>query len=106
MFMTADPIHFVVCPQRKRAYVRGFTLRKVPRLTSTAPSRAEMQFFEDLITSLTARRKSLGLSQESLSQKLGASEGMVAKWETGHKMPSSFWLMCWCQALSVEVRVG
>lgn len=101
----ADPIFVIVVPAKRR-YRRGFTLRKVPRLTSTLPSRAEMQFFEHLITSLASRRRELGLSQESLSQKLGASEGMVAKWETGHKMPSSFWLMCWCQALEVEVRVG
>lgn len=90
----------------KRAYLRGFTLRKTPRLTSTQPTKAEMEFFAKLIITLTERRHAARISQEALSQRMGVSEGMVAKWETGHKMPSSFWLMCWCQALNVEISIG
>jgi DNA-binding XRE family transcriptional regulator len=90
----------------KRPYRRGFTLRRVPRLTSTKASRSEMEFFAKMIDALRAKRCELGLSQEATSQIVGVSEGMVAKWETGHKMPNSFWLMCWCQALGVEVRLA
>jgi ribosome-binding protein aMBF1 (putative translation factor) len=91
-------------PLVKRPYLKGFTLRKVPRLTSTASTASELAFYGQLIQQLISRRKQMKISQESLSQIMGVSDGMVAKWESGHKMPSSFYLMCWAQSLELEIK--
>ena len=88
----------------KRPYLKGFTLRKIPNPISTSITPCESVFYGLLITQLTARRKTMRISQESLSQIMGVSDGMVAKWESGHKMPSSFYLMCWAQALELEIK--
>jgi transcriptional regulator with XRE-family HTH domain len=63
----------------------------------------EQEFYKDLIAHLVAHRHAIGLSQEQLCEKLGVSDGLVNKWESGVRMPSSFYLMCWCIALELTL---
>jgi len=72
---------------------------------NTIPSPLEELFYKNLISTLVLRRKILGLSQEELSTKIGVSDCYVNKWESGVKLPSCFYLMCWCVALNVKIKV-
>jgi ribosome-binding protein aMBF1 (putative translation factor) len=72
---------------------------------NTIPSPLEELFYKNLISTLVLRRKILGLSQEELSNKIGVSDCYVNKWESGVKLPSCFYLMCWCVALNVKIKV-
>jgi len=45
------------------------------------------------------------MSQEELSGRIGVSDCYVNKWESGVKLPSCFYLMCWCVALNVKIKV-
>lgn len=93
-------------PICKRSYHRGFALRRRPRLTSTEASPVEHQFYAQMIEMLVDARVNCGMSQAALSQKIGVNDAMVAKWESGLRLPSSFFLMSWCQALGVRVNLG
>ena len=72
---------------------------------SKAASLTEKEFYATLTRQLRDRRKALGLTQLDVSMKIGVSDYMVAKWENGLKMPTSFGLMCWCQVLDVQLLV-
>lgn len=63
----------------------------------------EEKFYRELIASLIAERHRRGLSQEKLCQIIGVSDGLVNKWECGARLPSSFYLMCWCIALGLKL---
>jgi len=72
---------------------------------NTTPTPSEEQFYKSLISTLVLRRKLIGMSQEELSNRIGVSDCYVNKWESGVKLPSSFYLMCWCVALNVKIKV-
>jgi ribosome-binding protein aMBF1 (putative translation factor) len=74
------------------------------RVYTKAPSRQEEAFYRELLGQLVARRKELGISQEQLSYNLGVTTMMVNKWEVLIRIPSAFYLMCWCHALGVKVQ--
>ena len=57
-----------------------------------------------MIEQLVRRRKRLSISQEELSMRVGVTQSMVAKWETLIRIPSAFYLMCWCNALGVKIE--
>jgi transcriptional regulator with XRE-family HTH domain len=63
----------------------------------------EEKFYKNLIGLLIAKRKEAGLSQEQLCERIGVSDGLVNKWESGARLPSSFYLMCWCVALDMKL---
>lgn len=65
----------------------------------------ERVWYGGLVGQLVARRRQLGLSQSALDEKLGFSPGQVGKYEVLDRAPNPFLLMCWCQALGVELRV-
>ena len=90
----------------KRSYLKGFTLRAIPRLLSMPATPLENQFYGVLIEQLTAARKRQRISQEELSARIGVSDTMVAKWEAGLRLPTSYSLMCWAMALKVTIKVG
>ena len=52
---------------------------------------------------LTQRRKSLGLSQESLAEKIQVSRQAVSKWETGEAMPDMAKLIALADALEISI---
>jgi len=95
-------VHSLISPMAKRAYRKGFTLRRAPKLAMSTPTDGEHRFYAELIDSFRARRKALGMSQETLCHKLGVSHGVVQKWETGAKLPGAFFLMCWAQCLGMR----
>lgn len=70
----------------------------------TRPStHEERRYYARLVAQLVDRRKSLGLSQAELNDRIGVSDAMVAKWESMARMPGAFYLMCWAQALGVSL---
>lgn len=89
----------------KRPYLRGFTLRSIPRPLSMAVTPVEERYYAALIRQLVDARKRAGISQEDLSARIGVSDAMVAKWEAGMRLPTSYWLMCWAQALNLTIKV-
>lgn len=76
-----------------------------PRPHATVPTREEDRFYKRVITRLIAERQALKLSQEDLNTLIGLTDGHVNKWEAGVKMPSAFYLMCWCLALGLRLDV-
>ncbi len=65
----------------------------------------ESRYYGELIAKLVSLRKARGLSQSDMDHRLGVSEGMVAKWETGARLPGAFFLMCWGQALNAKITI-
>jgi transcriptional regulator with XRE-family HTH domain len=74
-------------------------------MVSRQLSSEERNYYQRLIEQLVRLRKAKGLSQEALDDRLGVSDGMVAKWETAARLPGAFFLMCWCKALGVQLSV-
>lgn len=66
---------------------------------------AEVGEYGALVRSLAERRRALGLSQVELDEKIGATEGQVAKWESGARRPSPFLLLCWVSSLGLCLGV-
>lgn len=75
------------------------------RLMSRAVSLTETVFYSTLVLQLRQRREELGLTQLDVAMKIGVSDYMVTKWENLLKMPTAWGLMCWCQALGVQMQV-
>lgn len=83
----------------------GLETGQRPALTSRQLCSEERNYYRKLIEDLARLRKARGLSQEALGDRLGVSDGMVAKWETAARLPGAFFLMCWCKALGVTLSV-
>ena len=49
-------------------------------------------------------RKSKGISQEELAEKLGVSRQSVSKWETGENYPSMYNIMCLCDIFKCRIN--
>lgn len=78
-------------------------IRRPLKPHTAIPTPMEEQFYKNLIGQLIATRKRLGMSQEQLCERIGVSDGLVNKWESGARLPSSFYLMCWCIALDLKL---
>lgn len=72
---------------------------------SFAASNQERDFYDPLISRLADARRERGMSQAALDHRLGVSEGLTAKWESKARLPGAFFLMCWCQALGLELTL-
>lgn len=70
---------------------------------SRAPSLIEKDYFHSLIAAFATRRAQLKLTQEELDERLGVSSGQVAKWESFLRLPGAFMLMCWGNALGLQI---
>jgi len=70
------------------------------------PTPVEEVFYKELITDLIRERERQGLSQEELNNDIGVSSGLVSKWESGVRLPSSFYIMCWCSALGLKLVIA
>jgi hypothetical protein len=68
-------------------------------------TRLEQEFYGELIRQLVEARKTQSISQEELSARIGVSDNMVAKWEAGLRLPTSYYLMCWAQSLRLTIKV-
>lgn len=80
-------------------------MERRPVVQSRPLSIEERSHYGELIRELVMARKVTGMSQAALDDRLGVSEGMVAKWEIGARLPGAFFLMCWCKALGVRLAV-
>jgi hypothetical protein len=65
-----------------------------------------LALYDDLIKGLVARRRSLGLSQNALDDRIGCADGLISKWECGMRRPSAWNLACWMAALDCEVSIA
>ena len=65
----------------------------------------ETHFRTSVIQQLVDRRKSLGLPQTAVDDKINVASGLVAKWETGNRKPTAFNLCCWAEALGCKFRL-
>lgn len=77
-----------------------------PIAQSRQLSSEEQSYYADLIRTLAVKRKQKGISQASLDDIIGVSEGMTAKWESKARLPGAFFLMCWCKALDVQLMIS
>lgn len=55
-------------------------------------------------TFIAERRKSAGLTQKELAERLSLSDKTVSKWETGHGMPDNSLLLELCRILDISVN--
>lgn len=76
-----------------------------PVVQSRTLSSEERSHYAALLEQLRAARRATGMSQAALDDRLGVSEGLVAKWEIGARLPGAFFLMCWCKALGVRLTI-
>lgn len=77
-----------------------------PAQRSNPLSETERRFYAHLIEELKRRRQELGLSQAAMDDRLGVSEGCVAKWESYARLPGAFFLMCWVEALDGKLTIA
>lgn len=61
--------------------------------------------YGSILLVLKRRRLELGLSQEALEARIGLTPGHLAKYEGGTRSPELFHLLCWLQALRLEIKI-
>ena len=54
---------------------------------------------------LIAARRDLELTQEALADRLGLSQSMIARYETGDKAPTADRLRAWAKAVGLRVKI-
>ena len=69
------------------------------------PLPRDKAFAEPLIKELVEERKRQGLTQSDLDEKIGLTQGQLAKWETGDRSPTLWNAYCWASALGVELTI-
>lgn len=57
------------------------------------------------IVSLRKVRKSRNIQQQELALRIGVSNTEVCCWERGFRVPTFFNLVCWAEALGVEITI-
>jgi len=68
-------------------------------------SNFESSYTRILIEQFRKRRMALGVAQTSVDDRIGVAAGLVAKWETGNRKPTSFNLHCWAEALGCSIKL-
>lgn len=63
-------------------------------------------FLTPVVNKLIDIRLEQRVSQEELNYRLGIADNLVAKWESGHRTPSTFNLHCWANALDAKLMVA
>lgn len=58
-----------------------------------------------IIIQLKEARLRKNISQAELEHKIGLAEGYLSKWETGERRPNLFNLICWADALGVNISI-
>lgn len=76
-----------------------------PLAQSRPVTSEERAHYAALLEQLREARRKSGMSQAALDDEIGVSEGLVAKWEIGDRLPGAFFLMCWCKALGVRLKI-
>ena len=60
--------------------------------------------YQRIINTLIKRRKTKGLTIESLAMIIGTDTKTLGDWERKVKEPRLFNLLCWCEALQVYLN--
>lgn len=58
-----------------------------------------------LLEKLVAVRKSKGISQSELDDRIGYTNSLVSRWECGDRNPSAFALFVWADALDIDIEL-
>lgn len=58
------------------------------------------------ITSLRRVRMSRNIEQRDLAKRIGVSATQVCCWERGFRVPNFFNLVCWAEALGVQITIA
>ena len=64
-----------------------------------------VEFYSTVVGQLVARRIELGWSRHDLAARSGFSHSIISKWESLHRMPTMFSLMCWMDTLNLEINL-
>jgi len=67
--------------------------------------RRSRKLYDEVIDQLVAARMAQGMTQTDVDELIGCSERQVSKWEAKMHYPSSYYLMVWCDALDVKIRI-
>lgn len=59
-----------------------------------------------LILSLREVRKAKQIRQHDLASKIGVDKTLLSRWENGLRSPSWFSLVCWADALGVQITIA
>jgi transcriptional regulator with XRE-family HTH domain len=65
----------------------------------------EDPILDGIIRDLAKRRVELGLTQLALDDRIGLTQGHVAKWESRARRPTGFMLSCWASALRCGISI-
>ena len=68
-------------------------------------SNFDSSYTKHLIEQFRQRRIRLGVAQASIDDRIGVAAGLVAKWETGNRKPTSFNMHCWAEALGCKIKL-
>ena len=68
-------------------------------------SNFDSSYTKQLIEQFRQRRIHLGVAQASIDDRIGVAAGLVAKWETGNRKPTSFNMHCWAEALGCSLKL-
>ena len=61
--------------------------------------------YNDLVAKLKLMREQQRLSQKALDHIIGVTDGVVSKWETHSRRPTSHLLSCWVTALGGKLTI-
>jgi ribosome-binding protein aMBF1 (putative translation factor) len=61
--------------------------------------------YQDLISTMVARRNELNMSQEELAHRIGCAKSLIHKWERYKRVPSGFLFSCWLDALGLKITI-
>ena len=92
-------------PPKKLPAIFRNTITVPTKLYLKEPCDLEKQFYKVMIADLIYKRHAMNMTQEELNTRLGVTDGQVNKWEAGVRLPSSFNLMCWANALGMQIRL-
>jgi DNA-binding XRE family transcriptional regulator len=78
---------------------------KAGKLTRRHYPRLIRNFYQPIISKLISERKRQGLTQMDVNEIVGCTDSLIAKWESGNKLPSLYFLLLWIEALELDLRL-
>jgi len=61
--------------------------------------------YRKIVNRLLEQRKLVRISQEKLAQEIGIDTKLLGQWERMEVVPSTYNLLCWCEAIGVYLIV-
>jgi hypothetical protein len=85
-------------PQTEPHWKAGkLTRRHYPRLIRT--------FYQPIISELVAERHRQQMTQMDVNEIVGCADSLIAKWESGNRLPSLYFLLLWVEALGLDLKL-